>query len=325
MASGVLACAVPVFRYALEHWHSDLYQGIVLHRGALSEPNRALIRRLGSDGKGDAPHANIVVHDVDLSQSPPREALDLWKQVGSPDEPWLVVLPPRTTNLSTPVFAAAFKEATVTSVIDSPARKEIIKRLGQGESAVWVLLESGDKAQDDAAAKLLEARLAYLGSVMELPKLDEQDIKNGLVSVPPDGLRLAFSVLRVSRADATERFLAGALLASESDLKDRTDPMVFPIFGQARVLYALVGPGIKHENIDKAASFLIGSCSCEVKEQNPGADLLTSVDWKKLLKDQASGLQDLPKVSDIVSTAPETVIIRPRNEAKKSSEVAPAK
>ena len=35
----------------------------------------------------------------------------------------------------------------------------------------------------------------HIGGVLELPKLDAQDIKNGLVSVPPDGLRLAFSVL----------------------------------------------------------------------------------------------------------------------------------
>ena len=87
--------------------------------------------------------------------------------------------------------------------------------------------------------------------------------------------------------------------------------MVFPVFGQARVLYALVGKGIRHETIDRAASFLIGSCSCQVKEQNPGADLLMTVDWKKLLKDQSIGFQDLPKASDILHSMPERVTITP--------------
>jgi hypothetical protein len=73
-----------------------------------------------------------------------------------------------------------------------------------------------------------------------------------------------------------------------------------------------VGKGIKHETIDEAASFLIGSCSCQVKEKNPGADLLMSVDWKALLKDQATGLADLPPASEIVSGRMETVTIAPQ-------------
>ena len=56
-----------------------------------------------------------------------------------------------------------------------------------------------------------------------------------------------------------------------------------------------------------------------MKEQNPGADLLVAVDWKKLLKDQAIGAQDLPKVSDIIGTTPETVTIEPRSSAGEKS------
>ena len=71
------------------------------------------------------------------------------------------------------------------------------------------------------------------------------------------------------------------LLASEEDLRGfQNEPMAFPIFGQGRVLYALVGKGIKVETVDRAAQFLIGSCSCQVKEQNPGVDLVMATDWK---------------------------------------------
>ena len=314
------ACSVPVFRYGLEHWAADPYQAAVFHRGPLSDASLALMKKLRGDDKSEVPRANITVRDIDLAQSPPQEAVDLWKRAGSPDAPWLVVLPPRTMDVANTMFAAPLDDANVNAVIDSPVRREIIKRLGEGESAVWVLLEGGDKSQDDAAAKLISERLEYLGGVMELPKLDEQDIKNGLVSVPPEGLRLAFSMLRVSRADAAEKFFIHTLLTSEHDLKSFKGPMAFPVFGQARVLYALVDAGIKRENIDKAANFLIGSCSCQVKEQNPGADLLVAVDWKKLLKDQAIGAQDLPKVSDIIGTAPETVTIKPSEPAAKNAD-----
>jgi hypothetical protein len=45
------------------------------------------------------------------------------------------------------------------------------------------------------------------------------------------------------------------------------------------VLYALVGAGITADNIREAGAFLVGACSCEVKRQNPGTDLLMAVDW----------------------------------------------
>jgi hypothetical protein len=177
-----------------------------------------------------------------------------------------------------------------------------------------VLLESGDKAKDDAVAQLLDRELNRLGETMELPKLDDQDIKNGLVSVPDDGLRLSFSVLRLARDNAAEQFLMQTLLATEPDLKEVREPMVFPIFGRGRVLYALVGKGIRADNLGEAARFLIGSCSCQIKEQNPGIDLVLSADWKKLLKANKLLDEALPTLSEIEGLKPILVPIpaRPR-------------
>jgi len=299
------ACSVPVFRYALEHWTSDPFQAVIFHRGHISETERDLIHRLGTGG-------NIRAEVVDVSSSPSPAMAEPWKQAGSPAGPWLVIKAPRSLPHSTPLWSSPLNEDAIKVVLDSPARTEIARRIGDGESAVWILLESGNKAKDDEAAKLLNERLAYLSTVLALPKLDDQDIKNGLVSVPDEGLKLAFSTLRISRGDPSEKFFIPLLLATEKDLKAQDSPIVFPVFGQARVLYALVGKGINHNTIDDAASFLIGSCSCQVKEQNPGADLLMSVDWKKILKDQSLGAQDLPKVSDIVSAMPEAVTITAR-------------
>jgi hypothetical protein len=73
------------------------------------------------------------------------------------------------------------------------------------------------------------------------------------------------------------------LLNSESDLRDYKEPMAFPVFGRGRVLYAVVGQGISADTIRKASSFIAGPCSCQVKEQNPGFDLLLSCDWDELV------------------------------------------
>lgn len=319
LAARAWSCSVPVFRYALEHWSGDAYHAFILKSGPLSADEEKLVAELKS--------ANLSVSTADLAASPDAESLALWKRAGSPAGPTFVLKAPRFQAVAPAVWSGPLDADSITAALDSPARREIARRIGEGESAVWVLLESGDKTQDDAAEKVLRERLDYLGGVLALPKLDDQDIKNGLVSVPDDGLRLAFSIVRLSRAERAERAFVSMLLATEADLAGQTAPMVFPVFGQARVLYALVGKGINQETIDTAAHFLIGSCSCQVKEQNPGTDLLVTVDWKRLLKDQAIGAQDLPKASDIVSAMPETVTIKPHtsDEKPRSAACCPAR
>ena len=59
--------------------------------------------------------------------------------------------------------------------------------------------------------------------------------------------------------------------------------MAFPVLGRGRVLYALVGKGISEDTIAMASSFVVGPCSCQVKNLNPGFDLLLSVNWDEQL------------------------------------------
>jgi hypothetical protein len=172
-----------------------------------------------------------------------------------------------------------------------------------------VLLESGNETSDAPAALLIEERLKYLASVLELPKLDAQDIANGLVSVGEEGLRLEFSIVRLARNDPRERPFIQMLLGTEADLEAVNAPIVFPVFGQGRALYALAGDGIRDETIERAATFLIGKCSCEVKEQNPGMDLLLAADWKSIVESQSSGIPDLPTMAELTKAAPVTVTI----------------
>ncbi len=269
-STSAFACSVPVFRYALEHWAADAYRVTV--------------------PKGTKLAGNFSITEADTLKIELRQ--------------------PASMRNDEVIWSAEYSAANAALLVDSPARKEIAERLGNGESAVWVLLESGDAAKDAEASKFLDERLDYLSGVMELPALDQQDVKNGLVSIPGDGLRLAFSTLKVKRDDPAEAAFVAMLLASESDLSEFDEPIVFPIFGQGRVLYALVGKGIKVETVDHAAQFLIGSCSCQVKEQNPGVDIVMAVDWKKMVKEQSMPGQKLPELSEIADLLPQTVKIQ---------------
>jgi len=305
--ASVLACSVPVFRYALEHWPADPFQLTLFHRGPLSpDQQEALTNAQPTDGE----RANILLRPVDLDANPSADLQRLFDQQEDAQTPWMVARFPSSSGVSEPVLSFPFTPESLASALDSPARQSIAERLAEGESAVWLLLDSGDTEADAAAETLLQQRLDYLASVMTLPQLDESDIANGLVSVPEEDLRLDFSILRVSRKDPTEQTLVQMLLHSEPGLAEEMEPMVFPIFGQGRALYALVGEGIRHETIEAAAAFLVGKCSCQVKEQNPGVDLLLTADWAAAGK--ASPLLDrnLPTLSEILPTAPETTTTR---------------
>jgi hypothetical protein len=302
-ASRGQACSVPVFRYALEHWAADAYQVEIAHHGPLAGPEQALVQRLTGSKL-----SNISVKLVETADTPPHIVVKHPASLSQPREVWSV---PLTT-------------ANVEALLDSPMRQEIATKLGDGDSAVWVLLESGDKAADDTAATVLERQLTRLAETMELPKLDAQDIKNGLVSVPDEGLRLSFPLLRLQRSNPAEQFLVHTLLATEQDLHKVTAPIAFPIFGRGRVLYALVGKGILADNLGEAANFLIGSCSCQIKEQNPGVDLLMSADWQKLLKTEALLDEDLPKLSDVEGLKPILIPIpdRPARATEQASQTS---
>ncbi len=310
------ACSVPVFRYALEHWEADPFQLIVFHRGELTSEQQAQVQSL-KPAADATKRANLHVSTADVTAEMSPDHAELWKRLQElPADialPRVVLRYPRSRGNPNNIVSASLAEVAALNIADSPARSEILERLGDGQSAVWVLLESGDAARDDAAAKVLEARLDYLMTVLTLPELDQLDIANGLVSVGQDELRLEFSMLRVSRTDAQERSFIPMLLCSEPDLASLKEPMVFPIFGRGRALYALVGKGIAPETIEEAATFLIGKCSCQVKEQNPGTDLLFTADWKKLA--QASPLleRELPNLAHLAKAAvPVTVTTQPQ-------------
>ena len=266
------ACNIPVFRFALDSWPSDPYRLTVFHRGPLVAEHRAAVKEL--EKQADRDHPPVVLEMVDLAKNP-----DGVKGVPVPtaaDLPYLVVRYPAPTRIEVPVWAGPLKADVPAALLDSPARREIARRIQTSDSAVWVLLASGDAAKDAAAEKLLNVEVQRLAKELKLPVL---------TAAPEDKLRddrplkLAFSVLRVARKDPAEAMLVRMLLNTEDDLPGRSDPMVFPVFGRGRAMPALVGAGITPENISEAAAFLAGPCTCEVKRDNPGVDLLMTADW----------------------------------------------
>lgn len=285
-----LACQVPVFRYALERWDADNYEVYVLTSGPLSkEDEKKLLplRKLSEAGKAGMTRITLtVLGSRQPNVSDPR--LKRWlKNRADSKSPRMAVFYPWSSNAAStePVFAQSLTAKAVDSIANSPARDELRNRLAAGHSAVWILVLSGVKQKDDAAKSRLEAQLSMDQKRLELPTPEELEIEASVLANAKIKLQIKFSVLTIRRDDPQEAFLLSTLINSESDLAEFDEPMAFPVFGRGRVLYALVGKGIAAHTIGAASAFVVGPCSCQVKEQNPGFDLLLNADWAKAIGD----------------------------------------
>lgn len=297
----IWACSVPVFRYALERWPADKYSVVVFHRGSLDQEQQKIVAQFDKEGTISQKSANVELRLVDLDSKPAPKDAELWKKQKSETLPLMVVRTPLPAPVPDGFWSGEFNQKNVDQLIDSPLRQNIAKQLVNGQTAVWVFLKSGNPEKDKAAYSLLSQELKRMEKTLKLPEIEQADIEQGLVSVSPDSLKLKFSVEQCSREDSKEISLIRMLLATENDLKDfEKEPMAFPVFGRGRVLYALIGKGINAGTIEQACRDLTGPCTCQVKDQNPGTDLLMAVNWEKLVTPATQDDKELPPLTGLI-------------------------
>jgi hypothetical protein len=295
------ACNVPVFRFALERWRADAYRVTVFHEGELSAADKEALTQL--EEQQEKSRANVQVRTIDVAKLEPADQ-ELLKALPQAKFPWLTVQYPAALQIEAPIWSQPFSAVASSQLLDSPLRKETLNRLVDGETAVWLLLECGDAEKDNAAAALLQEQLIKLAKELQLPELTDLPDDNLVAKTP---LKLSFSMLRVPRGDA-EAALVQMLVHSEPDLLERNDPMIFPVFGRGRASLPLIGAGITADNIKNSATFLVGACSCEVKELNPGFDILLKADWDELLSANGEPLP-IVKTRNLPMGEPELVAI----------------
>ena len=286
------ACSVPVFRYALERWPVSPYGAVVIADAPLTAAEQEAFSFLetASDGETSAP-LNLMVRQwtsEELAKS------SLAKVLPKPRDrrAQLHLIFPASKGIHPPIWSGALTMAAAKSLMDTPFRKSLAKKIVEGNSGVCILLESGDKARDDAAAKALEGYLAEVTKALALPsgitKVDGSITGDGPANYDPTDqlrsaipLKVTFTSMRLPRK-GVDSILVALLMSLEEDLAEYSDqPMVFAVYGRARVLPPLIGEGITLNNVGEIAAFLVGACSCQVKALNPGVDLLLGHDWDR--------------------------------------------
>lgn len=271
LAGTTLACKVPVFRFALERWETDDYT--LLYRD--------------KDDAPDIRKQNVVVrHDPDITT---RFAAHY----------------PESVELEAPFWTGD----DPAGLLDSPLRQQLLEKVIAGASTIWILVEGSDPGVNDATEAQLKSLLASAADNLEIPEgvvrpeqldtgeinLADIDVKNVLRSPIP--LEINFQILRLKHGDKNESAFRQMLLGIHPQLATLPpeEPVLVPTFGRGRMIDGLPASLLNETNIAAVSQYLCGECSCEVKEENPGADLLLTVDWETVLENSYTIIdQQLP-------------------------------
>ncbi len=285
------ACSVPVFRYALERWPVSPYIALVIADAPLTAPEQDALSLIENASDAAADSLNLMVRQwtsEELAKSSLAKALPETEGGGTQ----LHLLFPVSEGIDAPIWSGSLTMPSARQIMNTPFRKSLAKKIIEGNSGVYILLESGNKARDDAVAKSLASHLIEVAEVLALPQgiieTDGSVTGEGPPSYDPLDrlqsaipLKVAFTTMRLPRKGVDDMLVA-LLMSLETDLKEYSDqPMVFGVYGRGRVLPPLIGEGITLYNVGEVAAFLTGACSCQVKALNPGVDLLLGHDWDR--------------------------------------------
>lgn len=274
------ACTIPVFRYALEKWELTTYEIVVFHRGELPADVHTTIKIWTKMPL----KANVDFTLVDLDAKTDPKLQKLWQREGNDKAtPWMLVRYPvsRTEMLTT--WAGPCSKANLLAVIDSPKRQEILGHLKRGVTGVFVLLTSGDSKADKVVHDMALKELQALQKKIKLP----EQSKDGPQLKLPLPLKVVLPIVVLDRNRPEETAFVKMLLATEEDLEKAKSPILFPIFGRGRVLGSLTnlpdrGNELNEKQVMEVTKFLCRECSCQVKELNPGVDMLIAANWEEI-------------------------------------------
>ena len=287
-AESSMACKVPVFKYAMDYWSPEPYSATVFHKGPLPTAEKALVDSLKSKSGSTV---NLRVVTTDVSNETDSAKNYVWSTQKNPKLPWVTVEYHRTYETKSGIEGTQFlgtgpfQSDTIKRLFDSPAKQELIRRLLNGDSIVWLFLLGENSEENAEAASLLQTQLKELKKTVKLPEEDKPGTKNPAAASAPttdENIKIAFTLLTISRKDPAERVFVSQLLNLKKGLAETKGPIAFPVFGRGRVMNQLVGKEITQAKIAEITNFLCGECSCTVKSQNEGIDLALTATWPSL-------------------------------------------
>jgi hypothetical protein len=276
-ATVAIACNVPVFRYALERWRPDLCQVIVFREEKLTALDELQMIWLEEETTAKGGYANAEITQSQVGSETDRGRKELWESLSRQPNvrlPYVVMRTALGTGELVTHWSGPLQDVSKAHLVDSPVRRELSRRLLAGDSVVWLMLKSDDVSKNKATRDLLSTELERLGKTLKLP--DGIGLPGSeLYSEVP--LFLKFTILELDPKDPAEQLLVQLLSGFEKESK--SEPLLAPVFGRGRALEVISAKQLNAGLIEDLTMFLCGACSCQVKERNPGFDLLLATNW----------------------------------------------
>jgi len=294
LSAAAVACNVPVFRFALERWQADACELVIFHDSGLKQDDEAFVADLEKSSLAVGGTSNLTVIRQDVRGGMTPETERLWQSIQSTEKPELPFAVARAAKGKDKIvnhWRGKLTQLREAGLLTSPAREELVRRLQNGDAVVWLLIRSSNDALTGKARDLLKQQCEQLPNELELPEGIGLPGSELYSEVP---LLLQFSVLEVDAADAKESYLVKQLTGFQSEAAAAGQPLIVPVFGRGRALEVIPGSELSPELIHDLTEFLCGACSCQVKEQNPGFDLLLTTNWNTALFGEDAELPPAP-------------------------------
>jgi hypothetical protein len=207
-------------------------------------------------------YALIYFHKDPLSEKEKQQNTEAAENISSGNIQFRNLL---KKDIKNPFYALYYKNRLFSKYNDfrelknltsSPLREKIANELKEGKLTVLLYLKTDVKEKDDTGLQIVKKTIASSPFGKIIP------------------------VIELSRNNVNEKDFIEMLLNVESDLKDINEPMLFGIFGRFKALEPLLAKGITEENINLMINYLTADCSCLIKDNLPGTDILFINDWE---------------------------------------------
>lgn len=171
----------------------------------------------------------------------------------------------RNKNVKQPYYALFYRNrlfrkytssSELRNLTTSPLREKVAGEIMAGKLCVMLYLKTDNPVKDEKG---------------------KQIIQKALSSSP---YRDIITYIELSRNSNEEAHFVSFLLNVEDDLKGINEPMLFGIFGRFKALEPLLAGGITEENAGLMINFLTSDCSCLIKDNMPGTDILYTNNWE---------------------------------------------
>ena len=204
----------------------------------------------------------VYFHRNEITEPVKKQNAELERRYNSAN---ILVKSMQRDEIEKPYYVLFFNNRLISENIDenqleklasSPFRETVAKELMDGKLCVMLYLKSGIPEKDEAGLEVVKK------SVAASPFAD------------------VISIMELDRNNKEESQLVSLLLNVEDDLKDIDEPMLFGVFGKFRALEPLLAKGISQANINLMIDFFTADCSCLIKDDLPGMNMLYNGNWE---------------------------------------------